>query len=264
MCLTFLAQRQCVHWVAGVTVHLCVPAQLFAWQTESLARTLCSWTFPSQEGITDSDHVAFVDRLSCKLKTLISNVCTLTCRNTNAPIHSHMYSQTNPVSWNKKAVSLSWGLQKFMRFSSTCFGKAGLLMKAWTRFRLWPHPGWSICLAAITHICHLLTEKNVQHSLRMHARTSFGLSIIMRQWQQPANLLCKWFKGHRNVLRGEFELISLVFEAEPESPKGGQYLWFPRNKTRGNVLIYLETWLEREGYSCTPSPQGGESVLSSH
>lgn len=34
-------------------------------------------------------------------------MCTrirFSCRNTNALIHSHMYSQSNPVSWNRKAA----------------------------------------------------------------------------------------------------------------------------------------------------------------
>lgn len=56
-------------------MHLSVPAQLFAWQTDALARTLCSWTCPSKEAITDTDHVAVGGyRLSRRIKTLISNV----------------------------------------------------------------------------------------------------------------------------------------------------------------------------------------------
>lgn len=54
----------------------------------------------SQEGITASDHVAFsMDRLSRRIKTLISNVRAygVSCRNTNALIHSHMYPRSNPV-----------------------------------------------------------------------------------------------------------------------------------------------------------------------
>lgn len=88
-----------------VTMHLSMPAQLFARQTESLARTRCSWTPPSQKGITDLDHVAFVGSL--RLKHWL-HVCPfwffMKKRNTNALIHSHMYSQSNPASWNKKAV----------------------------------------------------------------------------------------------------------------------------------------------------------------
>lgn len=146
--LKFLAQRQRVHpcqwpvWPCSCLCQLnCLPDK------QSLARTLCSWTFPSQEGIIDTDHVAFIDRLSRRIKTLISNVHPygFSCRNTNALIHSHMYPQSNPVSWNKKAALLSWGLQKFMHFSSARFGRARLLMKAWLKFLLWPHPGWSIC-----------------------------------------------------------------------------------------------------------------------
>lgn len=82
-------------------------------------------------------------------------------------------------------------------------------MKAWPRFVPWPHFGWSICWAAIARSRHLLTEWNVQHSSRMHARTYLKLNISVKQW--PANLLCKCFKGHKNMLRGEFELISLVW-----------------------------------------------------
>ncbi len=65
-------------------------------------------------------------------------------KHTNALIHLHMYSHSNPVTWNKKAASLSC-LQKFIHFSGARFGRAQLLMKAWLRFVLWPHSGWSIC-----------------------------------------------------------------------------------------------------------------------
>lgn len=74
---------------------------------------------------------------------------------TQTLIHSHMYSQYNPV---KKAALLSLSSQNFMHFSSIHFQTAWRLMKAWLRLTGWPHPGWSICPAAIILICHLLTE----------------------------------------------------------------------------------------------------------
>lgn len=66
---------------------------------------------------------------------------------------------------------------------------------------------WVVNLPS-SHHSHspLVNRKNVQHSSRTHARASFGLNISMRQRQWPANLLCKCFKGRRNVLSGAFEL----------------------------------------------------------
>lgn len=95
-----------------------------------------------------------------KLILIVEPYCLL-CINTNVLIHSNLYSQSIPVSWNKKAASLSQGLQQFIHFSSARFGGARLLMRAWLRFILWPHPRWSICYAAIILICHLLTEKKL-------------------------------------------------------------------------------------------------------
>lgn len=49
---------------------------------------------------------------------------------TQTLIHSHMYSQYNPV---KKAALLSLSSQNFMHFSSIHFQTAWRLMKAWLR-----------------------------------------------------------------------------------------------------------------------------------
>lgn len=73
--LAFSAERQCVHlWHWPVWPCICLCQLNCLPDKQSLARTVCSWTFPSQEGITDMDHVAFMDRLSHRIKTLISNV----------------------------------------------------------------------------------------------------------------------------------------------------------------------------------------------
>lgn len=62
-------------WIRGnvltaitISQRVSLPAKLFAWQTDSLARTLCSWAIPSQEGIADVDHVALVDRGTWRIK----------------------------------------------------------------------------------------------------------------------------------------------------------------------------------------------------
>lgn len=101
--------------------------------------------FPSQERTTDMDHVAFIDFLAGLKQWFQTFAGFFMLKRKEAVIHSYMYL-------------LSWGLQKFMHFSSICFGKDWCLIKAWLEFRRWPHTGWSFCPAAIILICHLLTE----------------------------------------------------------------------------------------------------------
>ncbi len=92
----------------------------------------------------------------------------------------------------------------------------------------------------------------------MHARTYFQLNISVKRW--PANLLCKCFKGHKNVLRGEFELIHLVwYLRKSQSALRGAgsviILWY--NQKRCVDLLWgweSQTWLQRQRHSCTPSP----------
>lgn len=127
---------------------------------ESFARTLCSWTFPSQDGITDMDHVAVMVTVGFFFAGLKHwfQMCTLTVfharthtnRNTNALIHSNMYSQLNPVSRNKKAARLSWGLQKFIHFLSIRFGRARLLMKSLAELYTVTSP-WVVNLQSSDH-----------------------------------------------------------------------------------------------------------------
>lgn len=118
--------------LASVTVCLSVPAQLFAWQTESSARTLCSWTFPSQDGITDMDHVAVMVRLkNTDFKCVPLRFSTHACTRTETQMHSFIHTCTHSLILSVATRKLPcWGLQKFIHFSSTRFGRARLLMKS--------------------------------------------------------------------------------------------------------------------------------------
>lgn len=95
------------------------------------------------------------------------------------------------------------------------------------------------------------------------------LNISESQWQRPENLLCKWFKGQRSVLRGEFQVRSLIWclRQSQKPPRGLLDLWFPQDKTRGNVLIFFEaeraySWRRWERYFRTPSPQAASQYLA--
>lgn len=113
-------------------------------------------------------------------KTPICSVylCSGSCMNTNALIHSHMYHFTNPVSWNKKSCMLSWGFPEVLAFFKYF---------ALVRPGLWWKPGWGLhadlslggqsAQQAIILICHSLTECSVQCSIRERARTSLGLKF---------------------------------------------------------------------------------------
>lgn len=52
----------------------------------------------------------------------------------------------------------------------------------------------------------------------------------MKQW--PANLLCKCFKGHKNVLRGEFDLISLFWLLRKSLRGAGAVISLGENQKR--------------------------------
>lgn len=108
----------------------------------------------------------------------ISNVEThcLLCSNTNVLIHSNLYSQSIPVSWNKKALRLGC-LQQLIHVWSARFGGGGLLVRAWLRFILWSRCRWSICHAAIVLVRHLLTEKKTQVELSLRRSWSCWRSV---------------------------------------------------------------------------------------
>lgn len=129
--------------LASLTVHLCVPARLFAWQTESLARTLCSWNSPllKREPQTQIMWLSWTGFLAGLIHQF--QMCTLnsfSCSNTNTLIHSC-----------KKAALQSWGLQKFIQFFQVlASGGPGFWWKPGLRFLLWPPP-WVVNLLSGHH-----------------------------------------------------------------------------------------------------------------
>lgn len=216
--------------------------------------------FTSQEGIMDVDHVLFMDILSDRIKTPLSNVCPsqfLFFMREHKRTHSFAHAlKTNPVSWNKKAARWAEGCTKFMHFSSIHCDRAWLLMKAGLRFTHWPHPGWSVCLADITLIC-LLRTQNKMSGVAWRSMPGHLLDLLNTGSSQK-NVLCKWFRGHRNVLKGEFGEISPICRlgsSQTVLTGGKQDLWFPQDKIQRKCVDLL---LRLKG----PQLDGTRKVLS--
>lgn len=157
--------------LAGVTVYLPVPARLFARQTESSARTLCSWTSPSQEGLGSCGFRGFLAGLKHWFQMYFP---------TYVPFHAETQTrsficactfylilsvETRKPAWLSRGFA---GVHTFFQVLNSP------LMKQWfhQRFVSWPHSGWS----------------SVQSSLGTHARPSSELHIRVRRWLWPTDL----------------------------------------------------------------------------
>lgn len=96
------------------------------------------------------------------------------------------------------------------------------------------------------------------------------LDLNIRQQQWPPNLLSKWFKGHGNVLRGEFELISPAWclrQSQKALRGPGSMISTGYNQRKCVDLLWgLEsyTWLEWKHCFCTPSPVSQYLAATKH